>query len=210
MMPKARVQCYVDGFNLYHAISDLGKNHLKWLDLRALMSVFTDPQKQEITDVFYFSAYATWLNGPYTRHQEYVKALRLSGTTPILGHFKAKDRCCKKCSAKWVAHEEKETDVNIAIHLLNNAYRNQFDEAFIVSSDSDLHPAVRMVRENFPEKKIKVIAPPNSFHSKELAKLVGGRLGKIQTIHIERCQLPDELRDGDVLVERPKEYIRSA
>jgi hypothetical protein len=31
-----RVACYIDGFNLYHAIDDLDKPHLKWLDVCAL------------------------------------------------------------------------------------------------------------------------------------------------------------------------------
>jgi hypothetical protein len=31
-----RVACYLDGFNLYHAIDDLQKPHLKWVDLEAL------------------------------------------------------------------------------------------------------------------------------------------------------------------------------
>ena len=31
-----RVACYVDGFNLYHAIDDLRKPHLKWVNLWAL------------------------------------------------------------------------------------------------------------------------------------------------------------------------------
>jgi hypothetical protein len=30
------VIAYIDGFNLYHAIDDLEKPHLKWLDLNAL------------------------------------------------------------------------------------------------------------------------------------------------------------------------------
>jgi hypothetical protein len=31
-----RVICFVDGFNLYHALHSIGKPHLKWLDLRKL------------------------------------------------------------------------------------------------------------------------------------------------------------------------------
>ena len=31
-----RAAFYVDGFNLYHPINDLGKPYLKWLDLWAL------------------------------------------------------------------------------------------------------------------------------------------------------------------------------
>jgi hypothetical protein len=35
--------------------------------------------------------------------------------TPVLDHFKNKDRECHSCGAEWVAHEEKETDVSIGI-----------------------------------------------------------------------------------------------
>ena len=36
-----RVVCFIDGFNLYHAIVRLGEPHLKWLDLRRLMQRYT-------------------------------------------------------------------------------------------------------------------------------------------------------------------------
>ena len=39
-MKKIRVNAYVDGFNLYHAIDELGHNHLKWVNLRALCEQF--------------------------------------------------------------------------------------------------------------------------------------------------------------------------
>lgn len=31
-----KVICFIDGFNLYHAIDNLNQNQLKWLDLRKL------------------------------------------------------------------------------------------------------------------------------------------------------------------------------
>ena len=49
-----RVSCYIDGFNLYHAIDDMSRasrgelNHLKWLDLNKLMSVYTDPHVHSV------------------------------------------------------------------------------------------------------------------------------------------------------------------
>ena len=36
-MDVERVACFIDGFNLYHAIARLGRPHVKWLDLRRLM-----------------------------------------------------------------------------------------------------------------------------------------------------------------------------
>jgi hypothetical protein len=55
-----RVACYIDGFNLYHAIADLGKPHLKWVDLFALAQSLCRAE-ETLVKVAYFSAYATWL-----------------------------------------------------------------------------------------------------------------------------------------------------
>ncbi len=127
-----------------------------------------------------------------------------------MGHFKEKDRECKNCHRRWIAHEEKETDVNIALWLLREAYKDNFDEAFILSRDSDLTPAIRMVATEFPNKSIKVISPPNAGHSKEMAKIVGNKkLASIKPIHLERSLLPLHVSDpetGLVIATRPTEY----
>ena len=210
MGQRKRVDCFVDGFNLYHAVANLGLAHLKWFDLRKLVSVFLDPAEHELGSVFYFSAYATWLAGPYSRHQQYVEAIKANGVRPVMGHFKAKDRVCRKCGTSYVAHEEKETDVNIALALINGAYKDEFDEAFIVSRDSDLTPAVKMLLTEFPKKSIKMISPPNAGHSKEIAALVGKKkLASIKQIHLERNLLPATVTDPDtgiVIARRPQSY----
>jgi uncharacterized LabA/DUF88 family protein len=209
-LTRKRVACFVDGFNLYHAVADLKRPHLKWFDLRKLIEAFIDPAVHDLRAVYYFSAFATWLPGPHARHRQYVAALKATGTTPIMGHFKSKDRSCRSCGAKWVAHEEKETDVNIALWLINEAYRDTFDEAFILSRDSDLMPAVRMLRSTFPGKGVKIISPPNAGHSKEVAQVVGKkRLASIKLIHLERSLLPEIVLDPDtkaIVAKRPKEY----
>ena len=68
-----RVAAFIDGFNLYHAILNLRAPHLKWLDLWALSDAFVLRRTQLLTDVYYFSAYATWLPGAYRRHRTYVR-----------------------------------------------------------------------------------------------------------------------------------------
>src|SRR5436853_496574 len=91
-----------------------------------------------------------------------------------MGHFKQKHRRCHKCGARSIAHEEKETDVNIALHLLNHAYKNSFDCALPISNDSDLAPAVRMLKTEFPSKWVRILTPPNKRTSKELLQAAGG------------------------------------
>jgi uncharacterized LabA/DUF88 family protein len=210
MTQKVRVQAFVDGFNLYHAIADIRRNHLKWVNLRSLISTFTDPTQHDLREVFYFSAFATWLPAQLIRHRKYVEALKAHGVTPVMGQFKAKDRSCKACGHTWTGHEEKETDVNIALWLLREAYKDNFDEAFVVSRDSDLTPAVRMVAAEFPHKSIKIVSPPNAGHSKEMAQIVGDKkLASIKVIHLERSLLPATIISPDTglpLVQRPAEY----
>lgn len=207
-----RVIVYIDGFNFYHAIASLGvsRNHLKWIDLWRLSLRYAHKPDQKLMGVKYFSAYATWLPGPYSRHRRFVAAIKSTGVEFIEGHFKKKDRYCKRCKAFWVAHEEKETDVNIGIHLLNDAYKDIFDHAFVLTADSDISPAIRMVKENFPNKFIYILNPPGSIQSGELIRAAGGFAfsRQIKEGHLVDSLLPERIldQDGKIIVERPVEY----
>lgn len=209
-MNQQRVICFIDGFNLYHAIDRLNAPHLKWLNLWSLSSVFIRPKSQKLVDVIYFSAYADWLPQAKKRHTQYVKALISSKVSTVLGKFKQKDMKCPKCKHKWCGHEEKETDVNIALAMLDLAYKDKFDHAFLISNDSDLAPAIHMVRKNFPHKLITTIVPPHYTHSNELIK-ASSEKAKITVSHLERCSFPEVIYDigGNIVVSRPVEYSHS-
>lgn len=210
-MNQQRVICFVDGFNLYHAIGKLNEPYLKWLNLWALSSVFIRPKSQKLVDVFYFSAYADWLPQSKKRHVQYVKALTACGVKAVLGKFKSKDRKCPTCGYKWSGHEEKETDVNMALAMLNLAYQDKYEHAFLVSNDSDLAPAIRLVRANFPEKRVTTIVPPHYFHSNELIQ-ASSEKAKITIEHLKRSRLPPVVYDagGNIVVTCPKEYLPSS
>jgi uncharacterized LabA/DUF88 family protein len=204
---RERVVAFVDGLNLYHAISRIERPHLKWIDLRALIRRFVRPASETLVGVYYFSAYADWLLAASQRHRAYVAALSASGVTPVMGKFKSKNRWCSWCRRASVGHEEKETDVNIALHLVDGGYRNLFDHALLVSRDSDLAPAVRMLMERFPEKRLTVVAPPFAGHSTEMLRWASGKT-KIRTEHLEQSLFPAEVRDtyGTLVATRPAEY----
>jgi len=137
-----RVNAYIDGFNLYHAIDDTSNHHWKWLDLNTLCRIFAPDSTFSINKIYYFSAFATWKPDEYRRHRAYVKALESTGVVPVMGNFKNKDRKCFKCGRKWVDHEEKETDVNIALQMLMDSYKNNYDRALLITGDSDLVPPI--------------------------------------------------------------------
>ncbi len=209
MQTIRRAIFYVDGFNLYHAVADLERPFLKWLDLRALCQTFA-PTNYFGVHVLYFSAFAEWLPGPYRRHQAYVKALQLTGVVPVLGRFKSKTRTCKACGQTYCSHEEKETDVSIGIHLVRDALLGSYDTAFVVSGDSDIVPAIRMARSHAPDKPIKIVCPPGRYCSYDLISAAGGRrhLIRLTSGHVERAVLPRvvTVAGGEQGVVRPSEY----
>lgn len=132
---------------------------MKWLDIWALCKSFAPDPDFSLESVFYFSAFAGWRPESYRRHQAFVSALQARGVTAGMGEFKEKDRECYSCGARWKDHEEKETDVNIALYLYREAVRDGYDLALVVSQDSDLAPSIRMVRSDFPMKVVRILTP---------------------------------------------------
>jgi hypothetical protein len=64
----------------------------------------------------------------------------------FLSHEVNMPRCDSKGNVCVVKTEEKMTDVNIAVHILNDAYLNKFDLAVLISNDSDLAEPLKMVQ----------------------------------------------------------------
>lgn len=171
------------------------------------MEEFTDKNTQNITSVKFFTAYPQWRKDSLWRHKNFVSAQSHFGVTTILGKFKKKDVHCKLCEKKFKAREEKESDVNIATHLVGDAHEDKFDQAYLVTNDSDLIGPVNHVLSKFPLKKLKIISPPFRTHSKELIN-AGTTHGKILKEHIDNCLLPSEMYDqrGQLKFIRPPEY----
>jgi len=184
------------------------KNHLKWLDIRALVGHFIRPSAQMISDIHYFSAFATWLPSAVGRHYAYVDALKVRDINVVMGQFKAKSRNCKSCGSKWIGHEEKESDVNIAIHLIHQASIDAFDVAYVLSADTDLLPAIRLIKTAFPNKRIEILIPERRFGNALELRNTCHAAKRIKAQHLESSLLPDQLTTAaGVLINRPIEYI---
>ena len=153
-----RTAFLIDGFNLYHSIKDVirdghGGPTLKWLNIPGLCaSIIRDcgemPREAYVSEVHYFSALARHMEprnpGIVKRHETLIEALKNADVTVHLAAFKK--------TAK--GHEEKETDVAIAVTLLELFHTDAADCAFIMSGDTDLMPAVRAVRRMYPGRRV--------------------------------------------------------
>jgi len=153
-----RVIAFVDGFNLYHSLLEKPVyRKYKWLNIRKLIEIYVTPK--ELKDVYYFTALTMWSPDKVAKHKLFIKALEQTGVNVVYGEFRKRDRYCPNCKKKYAAFEEKQTDVNIAIHLFRLAIEDRFDTAFIISGDSDLLPSIKAVKKTFPSKQIGVLIP---------------------------------------------------
>jgi uncharacterized LabA/DUF88 family protein len=143
-----RTAIYVDGFNLFHSLLENRKG-VKWLDLEAMAAGALSPQNR-ICLVRYFTARVTGSSADPdkpSRQDVYIRALHARGVIIHEGNFteRAKTRRLvnpppppsSKYADVW-HREEKGSDVNLAVHLLNDAWRDAYDCAVVVSNDSDL------------------------------------------------------------------------
>ena len=60
--------------------------------------------------------------------------------------------------AEIVKTEEKGSDVNLAVHLLNDGWLDAYDCAVVVTNDSDIAEAMRLVRQQHG-KRIGLVTP---------------------------------------------------
>ena len=86
--------------------------------------------------------------------------------------------------------EEKQSDVNIAVHLLNDAWLNKYDCAVVVSNDSDLAESLRIIKEE--RKKVVGLITPVEFPSYELIKH-SSFMKKIRSGALSVSQLPNPI-----------------
>jgi uncharacterized LabA/DUF88 family protein len=185
-----RVGAYVDGFNLYFGLKEAALKRLYWLDVQVLAANLLKPG-QSVTATHYFTSRIRD-NGRNAadrkRQATYIDALQVQGVSIHEGHYLPKDRTCLRCSNTWREYEEKETDVNIAVQMLTDAFDDLYDMALVLSGDSDLSTPVRRVRARFPQKRIVVAFPPKR-HSSELKRLANGYLS-IGEDKLRASQLP--------------------
>lgn len=178
MVKMKRTTIYIDGYNLYY--SRLKGTSYKWLDVAAL---FRDrilrPQDPDahVVAIKYFTSP---VKASYARHgdasthaqTQYLRALqaREPGLVQIIqgfhifeptflpSHQAGVDPSKSSVSPVWMI-EEKQTDVNIALHVYRDAMRGDTDQLVICSNDSDLQPAMQMVREDAPAVAVGLVMP---------------------------------------------------
>ena len=199
-MPTSyKTYVYVDGFNLYYRA--LIHTPYKWLDIKKLCSSLIDP-RHDIIKIKYFTARVSGKLDPNKpiRQNTYIRAIQtyIPEVEVHFGHFLSHDIYAPLANTtpykfvKIIKTEEKGSDVNLAVHLLNDAWLNSYDCAIVISNDSDLAESCRLVKEQ-NKKILGVITPninPSSNPSHELIKHASF-VERIRKSVLAASQLPD-------------------
>lgn len=206
MPPEDRVIAYVDGFNLYFGMRSQRLQHLYWLDIPSVVRRLLE-RREVLIATKYFTSRVSGPPDKGQRQNEYLEALQtLPSFQMFFGVYQTHDRACGNCGTVHQEHNEKQTDVNIAVALLTDAYRDLFDTAVLVTADADLVPAVAAIRQLFPQKRIIAMFPPGR-GSIRLAQEVHGKR-RIRQWVLQACQLPDEVAGLDNFPRRrPPEWM---
>lgn len=93
--------------------------------------------------------------------------------------------------AKFHTMEEKGSDVNLAAHLLNDAWQDLFESAAVSSNDTDLVVPIRMVTEEL--KRPVLVACPVRWQVSPQLRSVATRVRHIRTSMLRAAQFPDTL-----------------
>lgn len=161
----ARVRACVDGFNLYYGALKT-RPACKWLDLVALSQRLRPAD--DIEAVRYFTAR---VNGDRDatspgRQKLYLTAL---GTLPIVsvhfGQFRTHPVTMPLANpvpgrspvVQVLKTEEKGSDVNLATYLLLDGLDGLYDEAVVLSDDSDLEGPIKAAKDRFGP--VHVVSP---------------------------------------------------
>ncbi|MBI5281365.1 MAG: NYN domain-containing protein [Candidatus Solibacter usitatus] len=161
---------YVDGFNFYYGV----RNHFKqdeerrgyslsglcWCDFRALVERHFLKDGERLEKIRYFTAPVTpqvetsRIPGERDRYELWLQAARtIPGLEMVFGFHKP--------HGGGKARDEKLTDVNLAVELLLDGMNGVYDQAYVLSGDTDQIPAVFAAALRLPKPlRVCALLPP--------------------------------------------------
>lgn len=218
-----RTIVYVDGFNLYYRML-ASEPALKWLNIRKLAETILKPSNV-LVGVKYFTARVSGHLDPRApaRQQIYLHAL---ATVPDISVHMGNFLLSKKFAGlvkppdfrpplslpqpwpdvvKVLKVEEKGSDVNLASHLLLDAFQGNYDVAAVLSNDSDLVEPIRIVTQVLG-KPVGLLSPVSN-PTPTLGK-VSSFIRRISVSDLAASQFPSPLirADGSQLL-KPASWV---
>ena len=221
---------YIDGFNLYYGL--LKRSPHKWLDLERFCDQLL-PRNAVNKIYYFTARVDARPQDPDqpTRQLAYLQALAsLKRVEVHLGNFMSsvvsqvvvasdpangrplriggqpvlKTDAAGNLEKAWVFKtEEKGSDVNLAAHLLRDAYRGACQCAVVISNDSDLLTPLSMAKADCGlVLGLALPRPQGSLQLKSLADFIK----RPRPHHLASSQLPDPVQTLTGLIHKPQSW----
>lgn len=200
-LPKGlKAGVYFDGFNLYEAINQMKKPHLKWTSLRALSERFCRKYGASLETVVFCTALREGEGAAKERHKTFNTAQKAHGVRVVPGHYMVPRSGGKP--------QEKQSDINLALSVMLDAEDGLIDVAIVVSADSDQAATAKHFRKRHPKKYFVTVAPPNRAVSEKVEAYAHDGF-TITPADLEACSLgPAVIGKSGRPIPRPTEYVR--
>lgn len=181
-----RIRCYLDGLNFYYGVAK--KTGYKWIDLESLFTFLLKQKINQDLSIEQIKIFTSSVSNQEAAHRQAIYFSALKKHSPcisfVIGKFKnvqktgiALNGDRKGELVKVQLREEKETDVNIAVSMVDDVYseeKNNFDLACLISNDSNLSTCLLIKRKL--KQKIALIAPV--VRGEQVAKSLSRRIEK--------------------------------
>ena len=201
---------YVDGFNLYNRA--VKHTPFKWPNLRGLAeTLFPD---DEIQRICFFTALVRSRSNDPTQTERQASYLRALATLPGLethyGEFReriksrplARPRPDLPRYVRIRDTEEKGSDVNLATRLLVGGFTGDYQQAVVVSNDSDLAAPIRYVNHDLGLRVVVVNPDATASTHNDLVRSAT-YVRRLWKSHLRKCQLPPTIADAHGLITKP-------
>lgn len=233
-MPSLRTRVYIDGYNLYYGC--LKGTSYKWLDLLALFETQILPSSGLPgttssllpLSIKFFTAkildQAAKAGDSLSSQARYHTALRklYDGRIKLIeGYYSLTQSKAKivdaAAPATWPRDcreilvwklEEKQSDVNLALQAYHDAITGQVDQVVIVTNDTDIAPALELIRAH-TGVTIGLVVPARRHErvpSTELVTLAHWVRSHITTSELAASQLPRVIPGGRKPTIKPESW----
>ncbi len=194
-----KINVYIDGFNLYYG--SLKGTPFKWLDPKIVCSLLFP--NDTINKIKYFTARVSARPSDPDqpiRQNTYFRALRTIPEIEIIeGLFLTTEVMMPLANSsprqyvKVIKTEEKGSDVNLAVHLLNDGFKGDYELAVMITNDSDLLEPLKIVKYELG-LPVGLVNPQKnpSFHLKQHANFIK----KLRAGVLSASQFPPTLTDS--------------
>ena len=207
-MQVTRVTGYIDGMNFYEASKNKQWYPAGWCNWRETMLEYCP--NSVVTIKYFTTEYSGRDQKRADRQKLHLLAMEeVAKANIIKGSLRKRDLICPECKELLTCRTprcrcserlaEKMTDVNIALHLFEDALDGKFDRAYLVSADVDLIPAVQRVVERFGDMRdmrVHVLRPPDVRSASDFADLQRRYPDHVEVRDLELRKLrrfPDDL-----------------